>query len=108
MRTSRLCRCGEIVQGNCGKCDQAKQAKADDYRTPKHLRYPPGWAKLSLLYRKENPLCEVCADQGKATPATEVHHIIPVRQNWSLSLDRSNLISVCRRCHEELEKEQKN
>lgn len=41
--------------------------------------------------------------RGKVTPASEVHHIVPVRASESLRLDRRNLISVCEECHREIE-----
>ena len=34
----------------------------------------------------------------------EVHHIVPVEEDYSLRLDNDNLISLCREHHEEAEK----
>jgi len=103
MKLSRLCSCGRIVKGRCEICQQAKAAKADDYR--ERDRYPKGWDELSRLYRAEHPLCENCMSFDRATPASEVHHIKPVRKWPELALDASNLIAVCRQCHEILERE---
>ena len=35
------------------------------------------------------------------TDALEVHHIVPVSEDWDLRFDWSNLITLCR-CHHEL------
>lgn len=40
----------------------------------------------------------MCKAKGRVTPATEVDHIVPLRQGGA-RLDRSNLQSLCRPCH---------
>jgi 5-methylcytosine-specific restriction enzyme A len=51
-----------------------------------------------ILIRDEY-LCRECQRYGKATPATTVHHVIPIEQNKSLKLNSDNLISLCDKCH---------
>ncbi|WP_172838120.1 HNH endonuclease signature motif containing protein [Terriglobus roseus] len=41
----------------------------------------------------------MCLDEQRVTPATEVHHIIPIRTDPTKRLDRSNLMSLCKPCH---------
>jgi 5-methylcytosine-specific restriction protein A len=94
--THRLCRCGAIVKGRCLDCDP--------YAKKKQVRYTKAWDKLSVRYRKENPLCEECDRRGMTTPATEVHHIVKVSEDPKRMLDVTNLVSVCRACHEKLER----
>lgn len=66
------------------------------------------WVNLRDWYIKRNPLCECCLEQGKVTPATEVHHVQPFLQGitdeerWALLTDEDNLMSVCNKCHKEL------
>lgn len=57
------------------------------------------WRKLRREKLTTNPYCEVC---GEA--ATEVHHIVAPRGNEELLLDKDNLMSLCRSCHEKITK----
>lgn len=43
--------------------------------------------------------CQVCKRAGRLTVADTVHHIVPVRVDWSKRLDPSNLEAICRECH---------
>lgn len=47
------------------------------------------------------PLCEVCARQGRMTTADMVHHIIELRSpnGWEKRLELDNLESICYECH---------
>ncbi len=64
------------------------------------------WRNLSEWYRMTHPLCEVCANEDKVTPAVHVHHInSPFDNNLSeweriaRLLDPDNLMAVCQDCH---------
>ena len=64
------------------------------------------WQYLRLqALSKTNYLCAVCLKNDITTPATEVHHIIPVQTgaNWAqmkqLCYDPNNLLPVCKECH---------
>jgi 5-methylcytosine-specific restriction enzyme A len=81
------------------------QARAEDYRPSKHERYGSQWHGLSQRYRLKHPLCEQCEKEGMTTPATEVHHKIKAKDRPDLILTWTNLMSVCRSCHEKLERE---
>jgi len=69
------------------------------------FRRPPGssqtygyqWRKRRSLYISRHPLCELCEAAGRLTPATVVHHRIPVDQSGSDHED--NLQSLCVSCH---------
>lgn len=56
-------------------------------------------------------LCERCAREGLAVPATEAHHVIPVETaidyagKERLMYDASNVQCLCHRCHLEAHKE---
>jgi 5-methylcytosine-specific restriction endonuclease McrA len=104
-RTSRLCRCGRVVTGTCDTCSNITAASADDYRAGSSERYGHKWDRLSRAKRAASPLCERCERLGVVTVATEVHHIQKVSQRPDLKYEWSNLISVCRECHEILENE---
>ena len=56
------------------------------------------WKKLRDDYIRHQPLCEL-RGEGCTTAAQIVHHVIPITVRPDLSLERSNLQSLCRRCH---------
>jgi 5-methylcytosine-specific restriction protein A len=45
------------------------------------------------------PLCLDCLAAGRVTPATDVHHVKPLRTHPHLRLDPSNLRALCAPCH---------
>lgn len=53
----------------------------------------------------QNPICERCAEEGRLSAATEVHHIIPVetgrtpQEKARLMFDVHNLRALCHECH---------
>ena len=96
----RLCRCGAIVRGVCDVCSKGVTV---GQRTTAERGYDHRWRLLSERKRTESPLCEVCQKDGMVTPATEVHHIVPIARAPQLRLVWSNLVSVCKACHEKIE-----
>ena len=46
------------------------------------------------------PWCRECARRGIHTRATVVDHIQPHRGNWIRFIDRDNLQSLCKSCHD--------
>lgn len=63
------------------------------------------WVKLRFEKLRSNPLCERCLSDDLTTPATTVHHKIPVETGVTftemerLAFDFNNLKSVCAPCH---------
>lgn len=45
------------------------------------------------------PFCRECAKRGYRTRANEVDHVKPHRGDMAIFTDRSNLQSLCHRCH---------
>ncbi len=45
------------------------------------------------------PLCRMCKQQGRLTPANTVDHVKPHRGDWALFVDFHNLQPLCRVCH---------
>ena len=72
-----------------------KENNGDFYRSR-------AWRQLQKQKRAANPLCERCEANGLITPMQEVHHIIPIDDDWSLRFEWSNLMSVCYLCHKQL------
>lgn len=46
--------------------------------------------------------CQICKAKGIYTEAVTVHHIKHLRQHPELALNKSNLMAVCKDCHNEL------
>lgn len=61
--------------------------------------YDATWQKLREKYISRNPLCERCRRRGETTPAEEVHHVIPIREDRHERLNPENLEALCRSCH---------
>ena len=63
------------------------------------------WRSARAEKLRRQPLCEDCLSLGRAVPATEVHHVVPLSLGRSygemerLAFDASNLRSLCRDCH---------
>lgn len=96
-----------------GYCDQhqAKQAQAykdsqrsyNDRRAETDRLYKTEkWRKLSVRFRKLNPLCVECERKGLVRHADLVDHIKPVKEHPELFHDWRNLRSLCQRCHNEI------
>ena len=100
---SKLCRCGNIVDDVCSKCEQAQRG------TTTERGYGHDWARVSQWYRARQPVCEYCLylyDQfGRlpVEPASEVHHIVKIKYAPQLRCEYSNLLAVCEGCHKYLE-----
>lgn len=71
------------------------------------------WRALRLKKLQAQPLCECdeCKANGKITPATEVHHIVPVESVTTIEMmtklmfDFTNLMSVSHECHQRIHRE---
>lgn len=63
------------------------------------------WKELSRTYKMEHPLCEKCLEEGRITPAAHCHHLVSFMSGIDdaakkeLLLDKSNIISLCVKCH---------
>ena len=56
--------------------------------------------KRAYILLRDGYMCQYCKAKGKVTPANEVHHIRKLCDNPRLALTDSNLVSLCRECHE--------
>lgn len=69
------------------------------------------WRSIRSAYLMEHPLCELCEQQGKTTPASEVHHVREistgntVEEMKEIGFDYSNLCALCDDCHTRLHAE---
>ena len=84
-----------------GSYCQAHKPTREDHRPPVTMRagYGKEWIVASRRQLSAFPRCQRCN-----APATDVHHILPVRQGGTH--DPSNLISLCASCHMSIEPRQ--
>ena len=66
------------------------------------------WKRLRASYLSLHPLCEACEINGLTTPATEIHHVVPIESKagrsddmHALAFDPNNLKALCKACHVE-------
>lgn len=63
------------------------------------------WRALSKRIKQRDKCCLVCLNRGFIEyRGLQVHHLIKRTENLELAFEPSNLVTVCRICHEELEK----
>ena len=73
-----------------------RRAPARDTRSSPSARgYDWKWRKFAKRYRRLNPRCHDCDDL-----ATEIHHVEPVSARPDLKFEPSNLLPLCRACHQ--------
>jgi 5-methylcytosine-specific restriction protein A len=62
--------------------------------------YDAAWQKIrKQALKRDLYLCQHCKNEGRATSAKDVDHIIPISIDPSKRLDLANLQSLCRSCH---------
>ena len=93
---------GLVTEGVCSKCGPRKRATNaahDDQRGSARRRgYDVRWEKVRAMHLRAEPLCRICAAQGRVTVATLVDHVQPIADGGE-RLDDDNLQSLCARCH---------
>jgi 5-methylcytosine-specific restriction protein A len=67
-------------------------------------RYGRAWTRIRTAFLSANPLCVVCKEQGRLTPATLVHHKRKLTDGGTN--DWANLQALCSECHSRLHAEQ--
>lgn len=64
------------------------------------------WEHLRLeVLDEQNHECQMCRQRGRYSSAVTVHHIKHVKKYPHLALTKSNLMAVCKECHNELHPE---
>ncbi len=101
IRSLRPCsapRCPELVQrGRCAGHSRQREAT----RGSAHARgYGRSWRKLRDHVLAYEPICRICAAEGRVTAATDVDHLIPKRLGGMD--DCLNLQPLCKACHSRL------
>ena len=105
LRALRPCKytgCAQLTRDTDGYCAEHKHVvnERDKYRGSARQRgYDSTWEKLRKIVLRENPLCHDCLLDGRVEPASEVHHIKKVRTHPELRLVKTNLMCLCKACH---------
>ena len=58
------------------------------------------WPKIRKFQLAKEPLCRLCADQGRMTVATVCDHIDPDWEGWN-GFIKGPFQSLCRQCHDD-------
>lgn len=99
--------CPELTSGQyCPTHAKAEAKRYEKYdRDPNHnKRYGRAWKKIRAAFLRENPLCEMCWQDGKLTAADTVHHKRKLSDGGTH--DSSNLQALCETCHSRLHAQQ--
>lgn len=93
--------CGRLADREqyCTEHQRVVNNHYDKYeRDPEsNKRYGRVWKRIRYQYIRMHPLCEECRNQGRLTPAQEVHHIVPLSRGGGNETE--NLMSLCKSCH---------
>lgn len=98
--------CGRIHDSkyDCGMKPKRKK-KATDINK---FRWSRKWREKSeSIKRRDNYLCQLSIRENPPRYVytnLEVHHIIPISENWDLRLEDSNLITLSEEYHEKAER----
>ena len=115
MPLTKLCaRCGAVIpigQRYCTACQAKSQNNARQYdrriRDKRSAAFYKSaeWMRIrDFCLHRDGYMCQECRKKGVVTAATEVHHIVPLRHDWSMRADASNLVSLCHKHHMEVER----
>jgi 5-methylcytosine-specific restriction protein A len=80
---------------------KTQRARADAKRNP-NVRdlYDARWARYSMRFRRQHPLCAICEREGRLTATEVTDHIIPHRGDYVLFWDPNNHQPACKPCHD--------
>jgi 5-methylcytosine-specific restriction enzyme A len=95
--------CPNIVErGYCPACQLKRKLHSRYYDkqrgTPAERGYDNEWIKFRATYLAHNPLCIDCLAENIYEPATEVHHIIELKDGGA-RLDPDNCAALCKKHH---------
>ena len=102
-------RCGRIHEDSApcfaGNSRRKKVGEIERFRSS------IAWQKMRAYIReRDGYLCRVCLEKDELTRdkyqtrGLQVHHIVPLAEDFGKRLDEDNLITLCARCHEDAEK----
>ncbi len=102
-----------IDYGNtyCLKCEEKIKKQRKQYTTErvkeadKYTKTATWQSLRKEIIIRDKGCCVLCFSRGKIEyRQLQVHHIVKRVDDISLAYDRDNLVTLCRTCHEEVEK----
>ena len=126
MSLKKFCSCCnncliDINEKYCEKCKIKKEKEIKENRKDYFKRYNENrddiysfynskeWTSIrAVVKQRDMGLCQVCLMKNIIHYMTTVHHIIELKDNYSLRIDENNLISVCSSCHQKIHREYEN
>ena len=97
--------CSELTNNKAGYCDKHKAQTG--YRLQRRdaaeqqFYSSRRWREASIAKRQRDPFCERCQRNGKITPATLVHHKVPIKDGGD-PFAWDNLEAICKSCHSKI------
>ena len=103
--------CGVVERGH--KCPHKKSRQKSGDRRSDRFRKTKAWTQKSIEVRQRDRfLCQVCLRNLYNTMSffnyktVEVHHIVPIEEDFNQRLDNENLLSLCSYHHKMADKGQ--
>ncbi len=93
-------------KSRCKQADRAYNAwrRSDPRRAQiERWRSSVRWARLRQMKLNQNPVCEMCEAEGRATAAEQVHHKQGALERPDLFFVLANLVSICKPHHAQIE-----
>lgn len=89
-----------------GEACPRRPARRKERTEQSSFRSTYAWTKKSRQIReRDRGLCRLCLEKGRLTwEGVQVHHVVPVEEDWELRLEDDNLISLCGEHHREAER----
>lgn len=104
MKPLRPCRhpgCPELTrEGYCPKHKTKRAARRTSAEYHAWYNLPVWTDELRPTQLLREPWCRECAKRGIRTRATVVDHVDPHQGDWTKFIDRDNLQSLCKHCHD--------
>lgn len=101
--------CPKLTTG--GPCEEHKRHDDKLYDDSRGSRIERGydaiWQKVRRVKLNNDPLCEECMTHGMDVVAVLVHHKQTIEDHPELRLVLSNLMSLCRECHEKIHRKER-
>ena len=97
--------CGHIHEKNYICPDKPKPMKKGSTKIT-GFRSSKEWQKTrKKILIRDHFLCKICLKNGIFTSGDlQVHHIIPLSEDFTKRTDPDNLITLCPKCHEDAER----
>lgn len=108
---TRCNKCRTLIEYGSSLCGECKTKYIKDKKqglknkdAEKHIK-SSRWKKVRQQILLRDKCCILCFRRGRFEyRQLQVHHIIKRADDISLAYEPSNLVTLCRTCHEEVEK----